>query len=359
MSLFLHPWYLLLLLLIPLLIWLRKRTRVAAIEYSSVVEGVEFPRTLRQRLAWLPTALSLIAMTLLIISLARPRQGKERTVYSSEGIAMELVVDRSGSMMALDFMVEGSRVDRLTAVKKVASEFVLGDEDDETMSGRTSDRIGLVAFAGYADAITPPTLDHSFLVKSLNRTQIAHQSEDGTAIGDALALATEKLNSLKSKTDAEVKSKVIILLTDGENTAGELDPEAAAELAKTLGIKVYTIGVGTKGRAPFPVRRNRLGEIMVDYIEVNIDEETLTSIANLTGGKYFRATDTDSLKQIYAEIDELERTEFETDRFVDYREWAVTTFTFRGWRIPGLVAIASLCMALSLALSQTVFRRLA
>jgi len=247
------PWWLLLLLLSPILCWrFFSKRRSAAISFSNTAFAAEMTPTLRQRLLWLPKVLFLLALLFLAVSLARPREGRQQTVTQSEGIAIEMVVDRSGSMQALDFKIDGEHVDRLTAVKNVASKFVKGDE---SLDGRFSDLVGLITFAGYADGVTPPTLDHGFLTASLNQTEIVSaRSEDGTAIGDAIALGVEKLNGLDENRNDKVKSKIIILLTDGENTAGELEPVAAAELAQTLGIKIYTIGVGTKGQAPIPVR---------------------------------------------------------------------------------------------------------
>jgi len=263
---------------------------------------------------------------MLIISLARPQEGRQQTVTESEGIAIEMVVDRSGSMQALDFKIDGEHVDRLTAIKNVAAKFVMGDDG---LDGRFSDLVGLITFAGHADGVTPPTLDHGFLTSSLNQTEIVTaRSEDGTAIGDAIALAVEKLNALDENRDEKVKSKIIILLTDGENTAGELEPVAAAELAQTLGIKIYTIGVGTKGQAPIPVRDPFSGRQGIRIMAVNIDEATLKKVAEVTEGKYYRAVDTDSLSEIYKEIDLLEKTIVETENFVDYRELAVESYRF-------------------------------
>ncbi|TWU51221.1 VWA domain-containing protein [Rubripirellula reticaptiva] len=372
---FLYPGWLALLLIIPLLAWRSWHRRdPMSISFSSAAALWDERPTWRQRLAWLPVALSLAALALMIISLARPRYGKEQTIVTSEGIAIEMVVDRSGSMQALDFKIDGTNVDRLTAIKNVASKFVLGnpdalrsnrssdehDEDQDTaVAGRVSDLIGLITFAGYADAITPPTLDHPFLVAQLENTEIVNdRNEDGTAIGDALSLAVDKLSSLDEKVEDTDKrqSKVIILLTDGENTAGETEPSEGAELAKAMGIKVYTIGVGTKGQAPFPVRRTRSGQILVDYVSVNIDEETLTQIADKTGGKYFRATDTDSLETIYGEIDKLEKTKVETQRFADYREMAVQDVRISGWHVPPLLVIALWFLAIAAVLRRTVFR---
>ncbi len=249
---FYSPWYFLLLLLIPLLAWrLFAPRRRSAIRFSSLKLAQQMTPTLRQRLTWLPAALTLAAITLIILAVARPREGREQTVAESEGIAIEMVVDRSGSMQAMDFQVDGEHVDRLTAIKKVAGEFVMGSEK-KTLDGRFSDLVGLITFAGYADGETPPTLDHAFLVSQLNNARIVtNRSEDGTAIGDAISLAVEKLNALDARQKQKVQSKVVILLTDGENNAGQLEPVQAAELAATMGIKVYTIGVGTRAKHLF------------------------------------------------------------------------------------------------------------
>ena len=336
------PWYFLLLLLLPLIAWrLFSKQRKSSIRFTSLSIAKRLSPTLRQRLLWLPKLLTLLALLFLILGLARPREGQDRTVVNSEGIAIEMVVDRSSSMRALDFKIEGEHVDRLTAIKNVAGKFVAGDTaGDEDLKGRFSDLVGLITFAGFADGVTPPTLDHGFVVTNLNKTEIAAtRSEDGTAIGDAIALAVEKLNALDERQEEKVKSKVVILLTDGENTAGELEPIAAAEIAQTMGIKIYTIGVGTKGQAPVPVR-DILGRQTIRMYQVNIDEETLEKVAQTTGGKYFRATDTDSLMGIYQEIDQLEKTKVESKNFTDYRELAVQPYRFGSFSIAPLLLIA-------------------
>ncbi len=358
-----HPWFLILLPLVPLVGWrLWSADRKNAVSFSSAVAAWNVRPTWRQRLLWLPPALMLCAMTLMIVSLARPRHGREQTIINSEGIAIEMVVDRSGSMQALDFQIDGQHVDRLTAIKNVAAKFVTGDQDSDqagTLSGRISDLVGLITFAGFADAITPPTLDHAFLIAQLENTEIVtERREDGTAIGDAISLAIDKLSSLDDRQKEKVKSKIVILLTDGENTAGEIEPLQAAELAKAMGIKIYTIGVGTKGRAPFPVRRTRSGQVMVQYVAVNIDEKTLRAIADETGGKYFRATDTKSLELIYDEIDQLEKTKVETQQFVDYRELAVQPVRLGGYQFPALLMVALWLLAARAILSHTILRQL-
>lgn len=354
---FSSPWYFLLLLLVPLAAWrLFAAGRKAAVRFSSLGLAKQLPRTFRQRLIWLPKALTLAAIAFVIIGLARPREGREQTVVDSEGIAIEMVVDSSGSMQAMDFKIDGENVDRLTAIKNVAGKFVAGGDE---LKGRFNDLVGLITFAGYADGESPPTLDHSFLVAQLNNTQIVTaRSEDGTAIGDAISLAIEKLNALDARQEEKVSSKVIILLTDGENNAGALEPIQAAELAQTMGIKVYTIGVGTKGQAPVPVIDSFTGRRMIQMMPVNIDEETLQKVASLTGGKYFRATDTDSLEKIYAEIDAMEKTKVEAQHFVDYQELAIQPYRASGITLPPMLLIALMLLAARVALEQTWLREL-
>jgi Ca-activated chloride channel family protein len=369
---FFSPWYFLLLLLVPVVAWrLWSRSRDVAVPFSSTQFALDLKPTWRQRLAWLPAALTLVAVIVMIVALARPREGREQTIVDADGIAIEMVVDRSGSMQAMDFQIEGQHVDRLTAIKNVAGRFIGGDEEasagsDDGLAGRVSDLVGLVTFGGYADAITPPTLDHAFVLAQLNNQEIvSRRDEDGTAIGDAISLAVEKLNTLdRSGSDdrnkkGKVKSKVMILLTDGENNAGEVDPIQAAELAQKMGVKIYTIGVGTRGRAPMPVRNPFTGRQDIQWMEVNIDEETLTKIADATGGKYFRATDTESLAKIYAEIDQMEKTSIEARHFVDYRELAVQASHVGSWALPPLVLLALGLLAGRVVLANTVFREFA
>ena len=357
---FLHPWYLLFLLFVPFIAWLHlKSFRDHSVTFSSVAETWDVSPTIRSRLMWLPSALLLCSLALMIVAMARPRYGREQTIINSEGIAIEMVVDRSSSMQALDFKIEGSHVDRLQAIKNVASKFVLGDGEDsgDALSGRPGDLVGLMVFAGYADALTPPTLDHEFLIAHLNETEIVDQrSEDGTAIGDAIALGVDKLSSLDDRQSEKIKSKIMILLTDGENTAGRVDPLQAAELAKAMEIKIYTIGVGTNGLAPYPIGRARDGRIMVENVEVRIDEETLQNISSETGGKYFRATDTNSLEAIYDEIDLLEKTKVETQKFTDYREIAVQPWRAGGIAMPPLLLVCLLMLAARHFLMHTMLR---
>jgi Ca-activated chloride channel homolog len=362
---FYSPWYLLLLLLLPVVGWrLWSSSRTFSVPFSSTHFAIGLRQTWRQRLAWLPAALTLAALAVGIVALARPREGREQTVVDSEGIAIEMVVDLSGSMRAMDFQIGGQHVDRLTAIKNVAGRFVQGDDathkKDNKLAGRTSDLVGLITFARFADAILPPTLDHAFVLDQLNHTQIVtHRADDGTAIGDAVSLAVEKLTRLDNKKQEKVKSKIVILLTDGENNAGDFDPVQAAELAKTKGIKIYTIGVGTRGSAPVPVRNPFTGEQQIQWVDVDIDEATLQKVAAATGGKYFRATDTETLDSIYREIDQLEKTKVESRQFVDYRELAVQPIHANGWNFPPLVLIAFGLLSARLLLTNTLFREFA
>lgn len=351
------PWYFLLLLVLPFLAWrLFAPRRKPAVRFSTLNMVKDLSPTIRQRLNWLPRLLTLAAIVFMILGLARPREGREQKVTTSEGIAIEMVVDRSGSMQAMDFKINDEHVDRLTAIKKVAGDFVEGKAE---LDGRFNDLVGLITFAGYADGITPPTLDHAHLVSQLNNTQIVtNRSEDGTAIGDAISLAAEKLNALDARQDEKVKSKVIILLTDGENNAGVVEPIQAAELAETLGIKVYTIGVGTKGEAPVPVTDPFSGQQTVRWMPVNIDEATLQKVADLTHGKYFRATDTDSLEKIYDEIDSLEKTKVEAKHYTDYRELAVQPYRAGSLYVPPLLLIAFGLLLVRYVLEQTWLREL-
>jgi len=350
------PYLLLVLGIIPLLAWRLFAVRSnQPLTFSSTDFAQSITPTLKQRLTWIPPALLLASLTLLIIALAGPREGRELTMADTEGIAIELLVDRSGSMQAIDFKIGTTSVNRLAAIKDVAGRFVLGD--DKKLEGRSNDLVGLITFAGNADGMTPPTLDHPFLISQLLSTRIVtRRSEDGTAIGDAIGLAVEKLSALEKNQKSKIKSRIAILLTDGENTAGDLDPLQAADLAKMMNIKIYTIGVGTRGYANFPVR-DMFGRVGYQRTKVNIDEETLQKIAEATGGKYFRATSTSSLEEIYGVIDKLEKSKVEERRYTDYRELAVQPFKFGSWSIPSLTWWALMGLGLQLVLKHTVFRR--
>ncbi len=298
---FASPYYLwLLTLLVPMIgyyVW-RTLQGGAAIRISSVAGVVRAPRTVRYYLRHLPFVLRAAAFALLVVALARPQDVEQNVRTNTEGIDIMLAVDVSGSMLARDF-----KPDRITAAKEVAGSFI---------ADRYGDRIGLVAFAGEAFTQSPLTTDQSTLQTLLARIR-SGLIEDGTAIGNGLATAINRLR------ESEAKSKVIILLTDGVNNRGEIAPITAAEIAKAQGIRVYTIGVGTEGMAPYPAM-DLFGNITFVNQQVEIDEKTLTAISGMTGGKYFRATDKAKLKAIYDEINQLEKSKVEVTEHISYHE---------------------------------------
>ena len=260
-----------------------------------------------------------------MIALARPQLGNDLSKKRTEGIDIMLIADTSGSMNALDFVIEGKRQNRLYVVEKAMEEFV---------RNRTDDRIGLVVFGTHAYAVSPLTLDHDVVLEMIDNMKVGMAGEE-TAIGDAIGIASNRIK------DVPAKSKVIILMTDGESDAGTLDPKEAAQAAAALGIKIYTVGVGSEGdvpiKTPYGYQRVRLP----------IDEKTLKAIADSTGGKYFRATDTDTLFEIYRTIDSLEKTSSEVEIYHQYHE----EFSWFVW-----CAVALLC--LELLLRTTRLRRL-
>ena len=298
---FASPYYLwLLTLLVPMIgyyVW-RTLQGGAAIRISSVAGVVRAPKTVRYYLRHLPFALRAAAFALLVVALARPQDVEQNVRTNTEGIDIMLAIDVSGSMLARDF-----KPDRITAAKEVAGSFI---------AHRYGDRIGLVAFAGEAFTQSPLTTDQSTLQTLLARIR-SGLIEDGTAIGNGLATAINRLR------ESEAKSKVIILLTDGVNNRGEIAPLTAAEIAKAQGIRVYTIGVGTEGMAPYPAI-DMFGNITFVNQKVEIDEKTLTAISDMTGGKYFHATDKAKLKAIYDEINQLEKSKVEVTEHVSYHE---------------------------------------
>ncbi|MCA9199978.1 MAG: VWA domain-containing protein [Planctomycetales bacterium] len=300
-------------LLAVFVFWLAVASK-QTVYYSSLQILNKAPRTWRSQFAWLPALLMALAVAALSVALAGPRTGKGETRVSREGIAIMMVMDRSGSMQARDMVEEDYSVDRLAAVKNVFQQFVTG-ESQVAGEGRPDDMIGLITFAGYADSVCPLTLDHVNLNMLVKQLEIVNdEMEDGTAIGDGLALAVERLRK------SESKSKVAILLSDGEDNASVISPEQAAKLAKENDIKVYCIGVGTNGAAPFPMQDPFSGRIVLRRVQVNIDEATLKKIAATTDGQYFRATDSEALAQIYEQIDQLERTKVTESRYLQYTE---------------------------------------
>ncbi|RLB91645.1 MAG: aerotolerance regulator BatA [Deltaproteobacteria bacterium] len=322
------------LLLIPLVLagayYLRNRKIKASLTFPTdrILKQVRpSPKVLFSKNIYL---LRIIALCLIAAALARPQSPVEESRIQTEGIDIVLALDVSTSMLAEDFTLQGKRVNRLDAVKDVVQSFI---------EGRKNDRIGLIAFAGRAYTVSPLTLDYSWLLQNLERVKIG-MIKDGTAIGLGLA---SSLNRLK---DTKAKSKVVILLTDGRNNAGDISPSLAAEAARALGIKVYTIGAGTKGLAPYPVR-DFFGNKVYQSVKIDIDEDSLMDIAAKTGAKYFRATDTKSLRKIYGEIDKMEKTPIEEKGYLEYKE----LFT-------GLLSIALALVLLEVGLSNTILRRI-
>ena len=306
---FSHPLFLLLALFAPI-VFLSAHRLPAAVTLSSLSIVTTQSRSLRARLLWLPAALLASATVLLAIALAGPRTGDSVSEVKHEGIAIAMVVDRSGSMEARDFVRGDNGTSRLDVVKQIFRDFVVGGGDFG--EGRPDDLTGLVAFARYADGLCPLTLDHGNLAAIIQQLETpTNQDENATAIGEGLALAVERLRR------QETASKVVILLTDGVNNAGDIEPLVAADLAAQYGIKVYTVGAGTTGYAPMPVQtrdgRTRLGRA---YVE--IDEVVLQQIAQRSGGRYFHATNEDALREVIEEIGRLERSEVSEIRYLEY-----------------------------------------
>ena len=312
------------------MLWRGRRGPVAAIEYSDVSLALNVARASRSRIGALVWALPLLAGALMILGLARPQRAHSRTEVSANGIDIVLDLDVSGSMQALDFQIDHQRVNRIEVVKSVVSKFI---------DQRPDDRIGLIAFAGAPYLVSPITLDHDWLQQNLERVT-AGAGDDGTAIGSAIAASVNRLRLTTAK------SKVVILLTDGVNNTGKIQPLAAAEAAKAMGVKIYTVGVGVRGDAPIPVH-DSVGNTRLIMAKVDVDEKTLQAVAEETGGKFYRATDTDSLQMIYQQINQFEKNAQTVQRFERTEELYL-------W--PLIPALAILCF--SLMLQHTRLRRL-
>ena len=322
---FANPWFLLLLLLIPFFIfwqWKKYRQQYAELKMSSLA-SVKNTKTFKAKLRPFLNVLKIISFGLLVIAFARPQDTLKEEKITTEGIDIVLATDISGSMLARDF-----KPDRLEASKNTGIEFI---------EARTNDRIGLVVFAGESFTQCPLTTDHDVLKQLLSEIK-SGLIEDGTAIGMGLATAVNRLK------DNESESKIIILLTDGVNNKGFIDPLTASETAKEFDIKVYTIGVGSKGMAPYP-QKDIFGRTVLQNVQVQLDEDLLKEIAANTGGKYFRATNNTSLQKIYEEIDQLEKTEVEVTSIKRYKE------LFHPYAI-----IAVLLLIFDVLLRQTFFR---
>ena len=346
------PWAFLILLIIPLIGWYYHRSRGwSSLRFSSTAHARHVKPSLKQRLMGVPLWLRILALILLAIALARPQEGKEQVRDISRGIAIEMVVDRSSSMGA-EMSFKGERLTRLDVVKHVFEEFVTGKGGE--LPGRPNDLIGMISFARYADTVCPLTLAHGALSQFLQSVHLVkRRNEDGTAIGDAIALAAARLQTAEEtltrqtkegENRFDIKSKIIILLTDGQNNAGKRSPLEAAELAKKWGIKIYTIGVG--GTEGLVRQQGLLGRFLVRTGE-GVDRQTLAAVAETTGGLFRIAEDADSLRAVYGEIDRMERSEIETARYLDYRE------LFQPFL---LMALLLLCT--EIALRCTIFRKI-
>lgn len=317
----------LLLLLIPVIayqVWKYLTRRNPSLTFSNTSGLKNLSGNWRAYGVWLTPLFQILAFALIVIAIARPQYQNTTVERNAEGIDIVLTLDISTSMKAEDL-----KPNRLEAAKKVAEDFI---------NKRISDRIGLVLFARQSFTLVPPTLDYDLLKRLLSEVEMG-VVEDGTAIGMGISTAVNRLK------ESNAESKVIILLTDGQNNSGEIDPVTAADLAVTYGIKIYTIGAGTHGTAPYPITDPIFGN-RYQNIEVDIDEEMLKQIANMTGGAYFRATDTEKLEEIYAQIDELEKTEIEEVIYTDYQD------LYPRFLLPGI-----LLLVLSIVSDRFLFRK--
>ncbi len=329
---FAHPYLLLLLLLLPLLAWLKgRRGQPPAFLYSSVQLLAGLTNARRSRMGAFLAALRWLVLVLFIVALAQPRLMKSQTTVKASGIDIVAALDLSGSMISEDFVVHGQRVNRFNMARSVLKGFI---------GQRPNDRIGLVVFAARAFIAAPLTLDHDYLQENLDRLGIGTINADQTAIGDALVTALNQLRDLKAK------SKIIILMTDGQNNSGQIDPITAAKAAQALGVKIYTIGIGEHGMAPMPMFMNGQ-KVGYQNVPVDVDEDTLQKIAQLTGGKYYRADNAERFREIYAEIDKLERTEAIINKYTQFKEL-----------FPWFVSCGFVLLLIEITLGQTMFRKL-
>ncbi len=335
---FARPWLLLLLLAIPLLAYLRgKRGPGAALTFSSTSALRAIGKQSAARVGKILRAMIFATLAIFVIGLARPQLGKSLSQVEASGIDIMLVLDVSGSMLTKDFTIGGDEATRVDAIREVTRKFI---------EGRPNDRIGMIAFAGRPYVVSPMTLDHDWLMQNLDRVRIG-LVEDGTAIGSAMAAAANRLN------DKHSKSRVIVLLTDGENNAGKISPNTAAEAVKALKIHFYAIGAGINGIAPAPIYTSRgpmtdaLGNIYYQNQHVEFNEAGLKQVTQIADGKFYRATDTKSLEQIYSDIDKLEKSTVAVKKYQQYRDL-----------FP--VCIMSGCGLLiaQLLLSQTIWKKL-
>ncbi len=329
---FAHPWALVLLILLPLMAYLRgRRGKAAAIEYSGLSLFGTLARNRKIKPGGWLSALRYLALLCCIIALARPQKIDSITQVQESGIDMMLAIDLSPSMEALDYhKPDGEEISRVELVRETVGDFI---------KDRPNDRIGIVAFAGEAYLMSPLTLDHAWLLQNVECLKVG-LAGDATAIGSALATCANRLR------DQPSKSKIIVLLTDGANNAGKITPLAAAEAAHALGIKIYTIGAGSADMAKFPIH-DAFGRVTYTTIPVDIDNEALQKIADIGGGKFFRAADYNTLTHVYKEINALETSKVDIKHFHHVKEYFVYAL------YPGL-----LFLGVEIALAHTRFRRL-
>ncbi|HVF72000.1 MAG TPA: VWA domain-containing protein [Chthoniobacterales bacterium] len=335
-----QPWFLLLLALLPLLAYLRgKSGPAAALTFSSTAALRALGKTSAARAGKLLRAILLLSLALFVVAMARPQLGKSLTQVEASGIDIVLALDVSGSMLTKDFAIGGESATRIDAIREVTRKFI---------EARPNDRIGIIAFAGRPYVVSPMTLDHDWLLKNLDRVKIG-LVEDGTAIGSGMAAAANRLNDKRSK------SRVIVLLTDGENNTGKIPPNTAAEAIKALQIHFYAIGAGINGIAPTPVFNPQNGKPLTDMFgnvlyqkqRVHFNEAGLKEVAKIADGQFFRATDTKSLEQIFAGIDQLEKTTVSVKKYQQYRDL-----------FPICIAGGLGLLLAQLLLAQTVWKKL-
>ena len=328
---FLNPQFLFLIALLPVWLFFVSRRKTGAYFNFSSIDIIRRSKKRKMFFSrYILVMLRALTIIFILIALARPQVTVQREKITTEGIDIIVAVDTSTSMLAEDFTFAGKRQNRLYVVKRVVENFI---------KARRDDKIGITVFAGRAYMACPLTLDYDWVINNLDRIEIG-MVEDGTAIGSAIISGLNRLRYSKAK------SKIIVLLTDGRNNAGNISPQAAAYAAKAMGVKIYTIGAGTKGLAPYPVQ-DFFGNKVYQPIKIDIDDESLTKVAEITGGEFFRATDTDSLKQIYKNIDQLEKTQIEETGYTEYKELFVN-FLIIGFAV----------LIFEIILSQTLLRRI-
>jgi len=328
---FANPWLLCLLAVIPLLAYLKGNLgRAPAIIFSSTASLRSLGRRVESSSGNFSSGMTYLALALLILALARPQLGKTISHIEASGIDIIITIDVSGSMLTEDYSIGGHRVNRIETIKEVTRKFI---------EGRPNDRIGIIAFGSYPYLVSPLTLDHDWLLQNLERVRIG-MVEDATAIGSAIAAASRRLAT------RDAKSKVIILLTDGDNNTGKIMPETAAEAAKALGIKLHAIGAGTNEPAPYPVK-DQFGNTHYEMAVFPFNQEGLKKITQIAGGQFYRAADTQSLENIFKQIDKMEKSTVDLTQYKRYRDL-----------FPWFLTAGGCLLAIEALLAQTIWRKL-